>query len=176
MTAILVFGMVGGYITPMAGSSPRTRCLTLKLKRGGQDGKRTAARLSAAPAAHHYGGRLPGPLSLAALLLGSTIRQRLEVQNADTVLLVEFYPDVRAGREDILNGVARLYRLSYGTHPGFEFCLGSLSRDMYPATAWQAQFQMAGGEFRARIDAGECLSALEVAGEAVHMLGSDTDL
>ncbi len=41
-----------------------------KLKRGGHKGKRTAAGASAAPAAQLCGGRMPGPLSLAALLLG----------------------------------------------------------------------------------------------------------
>ena len=46
------------------------RCLTLKLKRGGREGKRVAAGASAAPAAQPCGRKMPGPLSLAALLLG----------------------------------------------------------------------------------------------------------
>jgi len=37
-----------------------------KLKRSGREGKRTAAGASAAPAAQFCGGRMPGPLSLAA--------------------------------------------------------------------------------------------------------------
>jgi len=44
--------------------------LTLKLKRGGQRGKRTAAGQGGAPGTQPCGRRMPGPLSLAALWLG----------------------------------------------------------------------------------------------------------
>ena len=45
-----------------------------KLKRGGQEGKSPAAGQGSAPSPQFYGRRMPGPLSLAALWLGSSAR------------------------------------------------------------------------------------------------------
>ena len=50
-----------------SGSPPNA----LKLKRGGREGKGTAARQAAASEPQLCGGRMAGPLSLAALSLGA---------------------------------------------------------------------------------------------------------